>query len=69
METLGVGVLINVPWPVQCKVELQQVRNKLQTISTRVEYRGNKDKVVAALRASIKEVKNTLKELDKAFGS
>ena len=61
---------IRVVWPVLCKVELEDVMNKLDTILKRVNYPNDKDVdvLVSAMKSFISAGKRALEELEHAYG-
>jgi len=59
---------IHVTWPVLCKTELEDVMNKLNAILERINYRGEEDVLVLAMRSTISAGEKALKALEEAYG-
>lgn len=59
---------IHVAWPVLCKTELEDVMNKLDAILKRINYRGNKDILVLAMKSFVSAGKRASEELEQAYG-
>lgn len=59
---------IHVAWPVLCKTELEDAMNKFDAILKRVNYRGDKDALVLAMKSVISAGKKTLEALEQAYG-
>lgn len=59
---------IHVTWPVLCKTELGDVVDKLNAILERINYRGDKDMLVMAMRSTIFAGEKAFKALEEAYG-
>ena len=59
---------IHVAWPVLCKTELEDIMDKLNVILERINYRGEEDVLVMAMRSTIFAGEKALKTLEEAYG-